>query len=125
MKRKIVFLIILTLVFSQLLSSCTPYESVYDSNGEAWCLGFGSEEIELPGESDEPLYIAGYNNGKEIEGVLDLPRAKAVWIDNGREGVLLIGIDCVGLGSGTVKKIRNVLSDFCRDVPSFDRGGKL
>ena len=116
MKQKAIIFVIMMLVLSISLSSCAPYKSVYDSEGGEWCLGFGFEEIELPLESDEPLYIAGYNNGKEIEGVLDLPQAKALWIDNGATGVLLIGVDCVGLGSGTVERIRNGLSDFCREV---------
>jgi hypothetical protein len=43
--------------------------------------------------------------------VLDLCQAQAVWLDTGAEGVLLIGIDCVALDSGTVAEIRASLSD--------------
>jgi hypothetical protein len=114
MKRRIIMMIIFALAFAMLLSSCAPYKSVYDHSGDRWCIGFGSSEIEIPKDSDEPLYIAGYNNGKEIEGVLDIPLAKALWIDNGEGGILLIGIDCVGLGSRTVGEIRKELSHFSR-----------
>ena len=99
-----------------LLSSCAEAPQSYVApEGEAWFMGFASEEIPLP-ETDDPLYIAGYRQGKEITGVLDLQRANAVWMDTGDAGVLLIGIDCVGLGSDTVNKIREELSDFCRQT---------
>lgn len=76
-------------------------------------MGFGSVEIPLPENSDQPLYIAGYHAGREITDVLDLQRASAVWMDTGAGGVLLIGIDCVGLGNDTVSTIRSKLKDFC------------
>lgn len=78
-----------------------------------WCVGFGQREIPLP-ENAGPLYIAGYRNGYEITGVLDLPRATAVWLDCGEDGVLLIGIDCVGLSRAYVEQIRASLADECR-----------
>ena len=81
-----------------------------ESEGTQWYCGFGISTIELP-ENDEPLYIAGYNNGMEISEVRDLCQARAVWLDTGAEGVLLIGIDCVALDSGTVAKIRASLVD--------------
>ena len=81
-----------------------------ESEGAQWYCGFGVSTIELP-ENDDPLYIAGYNNGKEISEVRDLCQARAVWLDTGAEGVLLIGIDCVALDSGSVAKIREALAD--------------
>ena len=82
----------------------------YQSSGEVWNCGFGRRQI-IPDENgDGPLYIAGYQNGVEITGVLDYCEARAVWIDTGAKGVLLIGIDCVGLDSGTVAKIRSSLA---------------
>lgn len=83
----------------------------YSSDGNSWHFGFGSRQI-LPDESSpQPLYIAGYNSGVEITGVRDYCQARAVWLDTGEDGVLLIGIDCVGLDSGTVALIRENLSD--------------
>ena len=83
----------------------------YASEGENWHFGYGRRQI-LPDESsDQPLYIAGYNFGVEITEVRDYCEARAVWLDTGEEGVLLIGIDCVGLDSGTVSKIREQLAD--------------
>lgn len=77
-----------------------------------WTVGFGRVEIPIP-ETDSPLYIAGYRNGYEITGVHDLQRASAVWLDCGGAGVLLIGIDCVGLSNKCVEDIRALLADEC------------
>lgn len=83
----------------------------YASSGETWYFGFGSRRIFPPQDSDQPLYIAGYRNGVEISGVLDICQARAAWLDAGGEGVLLIGVDCVALDSGTVETIRQRLAD--------------
>lgn len=76
-----------------------------------WNMGFGAQKIELKDTSDQPLYIAGYNNGWEITGVLDACEARAVWLDAGGEGALFIGVDCIALASGTVEQIREGLAD--------------
>ena len=117
MKRdKLLKLLSLILISCLLLSSCSPYTSSFSFEKGTWHLGFGSKEIALPEDSDQPLYIAGYNAGSEITGVLDLQRANAVWIDTGSNGILLIGIDCVGLGKDTVDRIREKLAGFCREA---------
>lgn len=82
----------------------------YTSDGDSWYFGFGRRKI-LPDENnDQPLYIAGYNSGVEITDVLDYCEARAVWLDTGKEGILLIGVDCVALGSGTIAQIRENLA---------------
>lgn len=83
----------------------------YTSKGEKWYFGFGKRQIVPDETSSEPLYIAGYNNGLTITGVLDLCEARAVWIDTGNKGVLIIGVDCVALDHGTVTQIRAGLKD--------------
>lgn len=93
-------------------SAPSNYQSEnYFSEGDSWNFGFGRRQIIPDEESTEPLYIAGYNNGVEITAVLDYCEARAVWLDTGKEGVLLIGIDCVALDSGMVHKIRDSLKD--------------
>ena len=114
MKRWLILLPILLL--SVLLLGCgeTPSPTVFSSAGNTWHIGFGSAEIAVPEDSESPLYIAGYQSGAEIDGILDLQRANAVWLGTDADtGILLIGIDCVGLGSDTVDRIRGELSDFC------------
>ena len=107
---------ILALLFVLLCSGCNQKmqvsgTKVLDTAGEYWNVGFGSALIQLPENSDQKLYIAGYHGGWEITGVLDICQARAVGLDTGREGVLLIGIDCIGLDRGTVTQIRQALKD--------------
>lgn len=117
MKRKKYFAFALSLVLAAVLccgcASRAETESVDTAHysGERWYLGFGRQQIIPPEDDAGPLYIAGYNSGKEIDGVLDYCEARAVWIDTGAEGFLLIGVDCVGLDSGSVAKIRSALAD--------------
>ncbi len=80
-----------------------------------WNVGFGQVVLPVPENTDEPLYIAGYNNGYEITDVLDEQRATAVWIDCGGEAVLLIGIDCVGLSNTYIEDIRVDLAAECAE----------
>lgn len=114
MKKGRIALLVLLLLTALICTGCgeQPEQAqlLLDTEGDRWYCGFGLEQIELA-ENEEPLYIAGYNNGVEISNVLDLCQARAVWLDTGGDGVLLIGIDCVALDSGTVAKIRESLSD--------------
>ena len=86
-----------------------------------WHFGFGCRQILIPEDDVQSLYIAGYHNGVHITGVLDWCEARAVWIDDGGEGVLIIGVDCVALDGGTVSLIREALSDIpgCQSVNVF------
>ena len=116
MKRKLIALLLASLLIVTLFAGCKDNSEMNvaytnSQSGSQWNMGFGSRQIIPDESSEEPLYIAGYNNGLEIEGVLDYCEAKAVWMDTGAEGILLIGIDCVALDSGVVKQIREKLSD--------------
>ncbi len=95
------------------LAGCASDGSPAPENAR-WRAGFGSCEIALP-TGKEPLYIAGYHNGWEITEVRDLCRASALWLDTGGEGVLILSVDCVGLGSDTVGRIRDGIAPVCKD----------
>lgn len=96
-----------------LFAGCQPQETPVE---RAWSAGFGVATLELPADSEQPLYIAGYHNGWQITGVLDLQQARALWLDDGATSLLLIAVDCVGLDSGTVAQIRQELAGFCRET---------
>lgn len=102
--------------------------------GEQWTVGFGSAEIIPEKMRTDPLYIAGYNNGwttsryldnyqlevyssinekRERRSWYDYAQARAVWIDAGNGGVLLIGIDGIALSGNYVQQIRERLSELC------------
>lgn len=83
----------------------------YESSGDDWYAGFARRQIIPDENSNQPLYIAGYNNGVEIADVLDYCEARAIWLDTGDKGILLIGVDCIALDSSVVNKIREALSD--------------
>ena len=115
--------VLLTLVtLLTLLAGCAAGETMntevfnlINEENRQWTVGFGQAVLPYPEETDDPLYIAGYNNGYEISGILDEQRATAVWIDCGGEGILLIGIDCVGLSNKYVEDIRTDLAAECAE----------
>ena len=80
-----------------------------------WTVGFGQAVLPYPETSDNPIYIAGYNQGWDVSGILDEQRASAVWLDCGGEGILIIGIDCVGLSNKYVEDIRTDLAAECAE----------
>lgn len=116
MKKIIALSLVLLLIVSCV--GCTDQEQestarLCHSAGEQWYFGFGSAQFAPDADSEQLLYIAGYDPGREVTEVRDLCQARAVWMDTGDEtqGVLMIGVDCVALDSGTVGKIREALSD--------------
>lgn len=101
-----------------------------------WHYGYGASSIIAPSYADgKGLYIAGYHNGRYSDGYLnrntmetyqkmgngsagedpDYSQARAVWIDAGAGGILLIGIDCVGLSKTVTNQIRERLSSLCSE----------
>ena len=117
MKKIIILLSLLALTLC--LAGCgeEAMPTSFSADGTRWSLGFSSIEIEIPENPETPLYIAGYMNGEEYSDILDRQCANAVWIGTaGDSGMLLIGVDCVGLGSDTVDRIRAGLSDFASEV---------
>lgn len=106
-------LLSLLLAISCLLCGCAVADEPQQGTFSA---GFGCVELPVPENSDQPLYIAGYHGGWEITGVLDLQNARALWLDDGAESVVLIAVDCVGLGSDTVAEIRSRLEDFSAET---------
>lgn len=105
--------LLLIMAMIMTVTSCTSPETktTMATEGTSWNVGFARRQIIPDPDSTEPLYIAGYNNGLEISGVLDYCEARAVWLDTGGNGILLIGIDCIALDSGSIAQIREALSD--------------
>ncbi len=105
-------------LFAGCASGDTMTTEVYNLTSESsgqWTVGFGQAVLPYPENSDDPTYIAGYNNGWDITGILDEQRASAVWLDCGGEGILLIGIDCIALSSKIVNDIRTDLASKCAE----------
>ena len=96
--RKLILAILLVITLLP-INSCsnTPADKVFS--------GYAEQEL-IPTEDMSPLYIAGYKQGIEIEGVLDYQKVKAMYINYYGQELLMMSIDCVGLTSNYVNKIR-------------------
>lgn len=101
------------LVFIAVLIGCVmlPLSGLAKTDEKTWYAGFGRQQIIPDDASNQPLYIAGYNSGWQVTGVLDYCEVRALWLDTGAQGVLIIGVDCIALDSGTVAHIRKALHD--------------
>ena len=105
--------LLLLLLSALLLCSCTS-EKYYEPN--AWVVGFASREL-VPSSNDlGEYYVAGYKNENNATGVLDYQMAKALYISAGEDELVLISIDCVGLSSGDVEKIKRELPANLRSI---------
>jgi hypothetical protein len=102
--RKIKKLILAILLVLTLLpiNSCntTPANKIFS--------GYAEAEL-IPNEYMSPLYIAGYKQGVKIEGVLDYQKVKAIYINYYGKELIMMSIDCVGLTSNYVNKIRKAI----------------
>ncbi len=108
MKR---FLIIL--VCFLLLTSCTADVAEHT---DTWTVGFSSAEL-IPEDSDLNRYfIAGYKNDNNATGVLDYQRVKSLYLKADGGELLLIVVDCVGLSSGDIAKMKNELPADLRKI---------
>lgn len=107
-----------------LLTGCTavpePAPEVYgtlapaEDSSAQWSMGFAA--VEIPYDPEAEYYIAGYQNGLHPNRTpLDLQRVSAVWMDVGGEGILLIGVDCIGLSNKVVNDVRTDLAAFCEE----------
>lgn len=115
MRIKMLGIILLAVL---VVPGCYTSEEKYKDTGEAWSIGYGEQELAPEDLLTEKYYIAGYNTGAAIEGVLDSPYVKALWLDDntGRGGIAIAVIDCIGLSGSDIRKIRDRLSTFTRET---------
>ena len=121
--RKLTAILLTAVFLLTAVTGCAPGETMTtevftnltNEENRQWTVGFGQAVLPYPEETPDPTYIAGYNQGWDITGILDEQRASAVWIDCGGEGILLIGIDCVGLSNKYVEDIRTDLAAECAE----------
>lgn len=83
--------------------------------GSFFTVGYGQAEIVPDGDVTRQKYwIAGYRINNRCEGILDLMAAHALWLDDhsGKDGIVLVSVDCVGLLRKDVEQIKAGLSGF-------------
>ncbi|MBO6052705.1 MAG: hypothetical protein J6Q17_03120, partial [Clostridia bacterium] len=103
------------LLLALLCTGCGGGGQVTSTTGAGkWTAGYAYAEIPLPEEGS--FYIAGYHNGWEITEVRDLQRATAMWLEAGDCRTALVSVDCVGLGSDTVARVRDSLADLIAET---------
>jgi len=121
--KRLIYILLLFLLCVCFVGCNEETPDVFSVTGDCWSIGFSSVKIDIPETPETPLYIAGYMSGEEFSDILDYQCANAVWLscestanstDEG--GMLLIGVDCVGLGSDTINRIRDGLSEFAEEV---------
>ena len=99
-KAYLFFLLILFSILPCLGCNKTKSDGIY----------VGYAECELVPNTSSPLYIAGYKQGVEIEGVLDYQKIKSVYINYYGDEIIMMSIDCVGLTSNYVNQIRRKIN---------------
>ena len=79
---------------------------------KAWHVGFGMAEF-VPADYDpetdtfeNTYYIAGYNNGLPVTGILDPQCVRAAYISDGETNIVAAAVDCVGLTTVSIENIR-------------------
>ena len=92
-----------------MLVSCLP---AFASETGLWQVGFGIAEF-LPEDYDpetdtfeNTYYIAGYNNGLPVTGVLDPQCVRAACISDGENVIVVAAVDCIGLSAQSIENIR-------------------
>ena len=81
-----------------------------------WVMGFASREIVVDDVFSDTYYVAGYKNGNIATDILDNQCVKAIYISAGKDELVLVSVDCVGLTSAQIEKIKNELPAHFRSI---------
>lgn len=93
------------------------FDWLKEAKAEYFTAGFGKARIVPPDLLRRKYYIAGYNAYNPAKGLLDIPHAHALWLDDnsGRGGVLFVSVDAVGLLNRDVNAAKASLSIFLKE----------
>lgn len=85
--------------------------------------GFGKARIVPPDLLRKTYYVAGYGINNPAKGLLDIPFAHALWLDDnsGRGAVCFVSLDAVGMLNKDVNAVKESMKDFlteagCRSI---------
>ena len=101
------------LLFAIVLTMCASCDKI---SSDSWIMGYASREIDVDDVLSDTYYVAGYKNGNIATGVLDNQCVKAVYLSAGNEELVLVSVDCIGLTSGQIEKIKDSLPRQFRDI---------
>lgn len=99
------------------------FDKLEQPKAEFFTAGFGKARIVPPDLLKRKYYIAGYNSWNPAKGLLDIPQAHALWLDDnsGRGAVVFVSLDAVGILHKDVNAVKASLADFlaetdCRNI---------
>ncbi len=99
--------LLLAVLLSVLLSSCgVPKMAEFSSDRNIWLGGYAERELVPDDPGTHKYYVAGYKNDNPATGILDCQKAKAVYLEADGSAIVFVAVDCVGLSSGDVNKIK-------------------
>jgi hypothetical protein len=81
------------------------------ARGGGLSVGFGKADI-TPDPKAGPVWMAGYGQGRQAEGVHDPLWARAVVLDDGAKKIALVSVDLVGLQLQDTKEVRKLLPGY-------------
>ncbi len=94
------------------------FDKLKTAKTASFTAGFGKARIVPPDLLRKKYYIAGYNAYNPAKGLLDIPHAHAIWLDDnsGRGGMLFVSIDAVGMLNKDVNDAKASLADFINET---------
>jgi hypothetical protein len=94
------------------------FDKLKQAKAEYFTAGFGKARIVPPDLLRRKYYIAGYNCWNPAKGLLDIPHAHALWLDDnsGRGAVVFVSIDAVGMLNKDVNTAKASLADFLKET---------
>ena len=116
--RVAAFILALLLLLSGCSGGAEGDKTGGNAGRERYTVGFGMSELIAPGDDIGEYYIAGYRNDNHASGVLDWQTARAVFIDDnsGRGGIIIVSVDCVGLSSFDVGRMKEIMATLCEEA---------
>lgn len=94
------------------------FDCLKKPKAEYFTAGFGKQRIIPPDLMRRKYYVAGYNCWNPVKGVLDVPHAHALWLDDhsGRGGILFVSLDNVGMLRKDVLAVKKTMEGFKRET---------
>ena len=83
--------------------------------GEALRFGFAKRTL-TPALGDRPVYMAGFGKDRRASGIHDDLWARAVAVSDGRQRVVIVSVDLIGVFHADVQKARALLREREADV---------
>ncbi len=83
--------------------------------GEALRFGFAKRTL-TPALGDRPVYMAGFGKDRRASGIHDDLWARAVAVSDGRQRVVIVSVDLIGVFHADVEKARALLREREADV---------